>query len=68
MANLQYFGIVVACLYSVWLFDDHLPLGSWVGMALIVASGVIATVLRRRGIPSMAAPTPQATQPDRDSR
>ena len=68
VANLQYFGIVVACLYSVWLFDDHLPLGSWVGMALIVASGVIATVLRRRGIPSMAAPTPQATQPDRDSR
>ena len=41
-------GIVFAALYSVLLFDDHIPTLGWLGMALIVGSGILATVLRAR--------------------
>ena len=48
VANLQYSGIVFAAIFSVVLFGDKItPLG-WIGMALIVASGLVATVLRQR--------------------
>jgi S-adenosylmethionine uptake transporter len=53
VANLQYTGIVFAAFYSIWIFQDHLPLLGWVGMALIVASGVVATLLRARAVPSL---------------
>jgi S-adenosylmethionine uptake transporter len=53
VASLQYLGIVFAGLYSVLLFDEQVPLVGWLGMALIVASGIAATVLRAR-----AASTP----------
>lgn len=53
VANLQYAGIVFAAFYSIWIFQDHLPLLGWVGMALIVASGVVATLLRARAVPSL---------------
>lgn len=55
VANLQYSGIVFAGLYSVLLFGDHLPLIAWAGMALIVASGIGATVLRGRAAPNAPA-------------
>ena len=48
VANLQYSGIVFGALYGMMLFDDQLPLTGWIGMALIVASGILATVLRER--------------------
>ena len=48
VASLQYSGIVFAALYSVLLFDDHIPTLGWLGMALIVGSGILATVLRAR--------------------
>jgi drug/metabolite transporter (DMT)-like permease len=51
VANLQYSGIVFGALYSLLLFDDHLPWIGWAGMALIVASGIAATVLRTRQAP-----------------
>ncbi len=51
VANLQYAGIVFAALYSLVLFDDQIPLLGWAGMALIVASGIAATVLRNRALP-----------------
>jgi len=55
VANLQYSGIVFAAFYSVLLFGDVItPLG-WVGMALIVCSGMAATVLRGRAAPSAPA-------------
>lgn len=53
VANLQYTGIVFASFYSVWIFQDHLPLVGWLGMGLIVASGVVATLLRARAVPSL---------------
>lgn len=51
VANLQYSGILFGALYSVALFGDRVPLVGWIGMALICASGIAATVLRARAAP-----------------
>ncbi|HEX7888005.1 MAG TPA: DMT family transporter [Ramlibacter sp.] len=51
VANLQYSGIVFGALYSLVLFDDRIPPAGWIGMALICASGIAATVLRARAMP-----------------
>ncbi|GKS83779.1 DMT family transporter [Acidovorax sp. SUPP1855] len=55
VANLQYSGIVFAALYSVLLFGDDIPAIGWAGMALIVVSGIVATVLRARAAPGAPA-------------
>jgi drug/metabolite transporter (DMT)-like permease len=51
VANLQYSGILFGALYSLLLFGDRIPVLGWVGMGLILASGVAATVLRARQAP-----------------
>ncbi len=48
VANLQYSGIVFASLYGVALFGEYLPLTGWLGIALITASGMAATLWRGR--------------------
>ncbi len=53
-ANLQYSGIVFAAIYGVVLFGDMIPWIGWVGMALIVASGIAATALRSDALPDNA--------------
>ena len=55
VANLQYSGIVFASIYSLLLFGDKIPLMGWLGIVVIVASGVAATVLRSRSIPNTPA-------------
>ena len=55
VANLQYSGIVFAALYGLVLFDEQLPLISWMGMWLIIASGILSTVLRTRTAPDSPA-------------
>lgn len=55
VANLQYSGIVFAAIYSVTLFGDAIPLMGWVGMGLIVVSGIAATVLREHAVPHAPA-------------
>ncbi len=55
VANLQYSGIVFGAFYSLLLLGDSIPLIGWAGMALIVASGVAATVLRTRILPGTPA-------------
>jgi S-adenosylmethionine uptake transporter len=55
VANLQYSGIVFAGIYSLTIFGDRLPLIGWLGMALIIVSGVTATVLRERSVPHAPA-------------
>jgi S-adenosylmethionine uptake transporter len=55
VANLQYSGIVFAALYSLLLFGDKIPLIGWLGIAVIVVSGVAATVLRARSVPDTPA-------------
>ncbi|MDP9971331.1 drug/metabolite transporter (DMT)-like permease [Variovorax paradoxus] len=55
VANLQYSGIIFAALYSVALFDDRIDAAGWTGMALIIVSGIAATVLRQRAVPKAPA-------------
>jgi S-adenosylmethionine uptake transporter len=55
VASLQYFGIVFGAIYSVTLFGDKISPSGWAGMALIVASGIAATVLRSRAAPNAPA-------------
>jgi drug/metabolite transporter (DMT)-like permease len=55
VANLQYSGIVFGAIYSLVLFGDKIPPSGWAGMALIVASGIAATVLRARAAPDSPA-------------
>ncbi|MDP3411590.1 MAG: DMT family transporter, partial [Polaromonas sp.] len=55
VANLQYSGIVFGAIYSLLLFGEQLPLIGWAGMALIMASGIAATVLRARAAPGAPA-------------
>ena len=55
VANLQYAGIVFGAIYSLLFFGDQIPLLGWAGMALIVFSGLAATVLRTRALPGTPA-------------
>ena len=55
VANLQYSGILFGALFGLILFDDQIPLIGWLGMALIMASGIASTVLRNRTLPSAPA-------------
>ncbi|MGV3727601.1 DMT family transporter [Hydrogenophaga sp.] len=55
VANLQYSGIVMAGIYGIIFFGEQLPLIGWLGMALIIASGIVATVLRTRAVPNAPA-------------
>lgn len=48
VANLQYSGIVFGALFGLLLFGDQIPLMGWLGMALIMASGIASTILRNR--------------------
>jgi S-adenosylmethionine uptake transporter len=52
VANLQYSGIVFAAVLGVVVFGDRLPLIAWLGMVVILASGIAATVLRNRALPN----------------
>ena len=56
VATLQYSGIVFSALYSLLLFNDAIAPIAWAGMALIVASGVAASILRGRTAPNAPAP------------
>ena len=55
VANLQYAGIVFAGLFGLVFFGERLPLVGWLGMALIIASGITATWLRSRSLPQSPA-------------
>lgn len=55
VANLQYSGIVFAGIYSLAIFGDQLTAMGWAGMALIIVSGIAATVLRARALPQAPA-------------
>lgn len=55
VANLQYLGIVFAAGYSWLLFGEQVTPMGWAGIALIIASGIAATVLRTRTLPGPIA-------------
>lgn len=52
VASMQYSGIVFASIFSLTLFGDRIEPMAWLGMAIIVTSGVMATVLRGRTLPT----------------
>jgi drug/metabolite transporter (DMT)-like permease len=54
VASLQYSGIVFGAFFSVLLGEAIAPM-AWLGMALIVASGIAATALRARAAPNAPA-------------
>jgi S-adenosylmethionine uptake transporter len=45
-AALSYSGIVFSSVLGILLWKDVLPLPAWIGMALIVAAGIIAVQLQ----------------------
>jgi len=55
VASMQYSGIVFAAIYSLVLFGDRIAPIGWAGIATIVASGVLATILRSRALPNTPA-------------
>jgi S-adenosylmethionine uptake transporter len=54
-ASLQYSGVVFAAVFGVVLWGEVLPLQSWIGIAIISAAGILATVATRRGKPAVEA-------------
>jgi drug/metabolite transporter (DMT)-like permease len=52
IAALQYLAIVFSSLLGIWLFDEGLSASAWAGIALIIAAGVAATLLRDRPRPA----------------
>ena len=58
IANMQYSGIVFAAFFGMTVFGDRLPLIGWIGVALIVVSGIAATALRSRAVPQSPPPEP----------
>ena len=58
VANLQYMGIVFAAGYSLVIFGEPVTPMGWVGITLIIASGITATVLRNRALPNIAPAEP----------
>lgn len=42
VGSLAHSTIVFASLFGIWLWNERLPLSSWSGMALIIASGVLS--------------------------
>jgi len=55
VANLQYAGILFGAIYSLVLFGDQIAPMGWSGIALIVFSGIAATILRTRTLPNTPA-------------
>lgn len=55
VASMQYSGIVFAAIFSLALFGDQIAPMGWMGIAVIVTSGVLATILRARTIPGTPA-------------
>ncbi|WP_338847023.1 DMT family transporter [Massilia sp. W12] len=63
-ANLQYTGIVFSSMWGILLWQDILSPLSWLGMAIIVASGLVATYYNTRNNPAnKPASDPIATEP-----
>jgi S-adenosylmethionine uptake transporter len=48
-ANLQYTGIVFSSLWGILIWDDHLTLSGWLGIVIILASGIAAAFYYARG-------------------
>lgn len=59
-ANLGYSGIVFSTAWGYFIFGDTLHLSNGVGMAIIVASSVVATLMTARALKRVAAEPDEA--------
>jgi S-adenosylmethionine uptake transporter len=57
-ANLQYMGIVYSALFGLFIFGDAIAPAAWLGMALIIACGITASVLRAKTQKPSSTPEP----------
>jgi len=51
VGSLAYSTIIFASLFGMLLWDEALPLSSWLGMALIIAGGVLSLRLSPKHSP-----------------
>jgi hypothetical protein len=58
-ANLQYTGIVFSSLFGVLIWDDAPGWIGWLGMAIILASGMLATYRNQRKSQAVAKNVPK---------
>ena len=63
-ANLQYAGIMFSSLWGTLVWDDKLNWISWLGMALIVASGIATTLTRARDNDKHPTPATPVKSPE----
>ena len=63
-ANLQYSAIVFASILGVAIFADRIPLIGWLGIAVIIGSGVLATLITARSGARPAAPSAEPVAED----
>ena len=63
-ANLQYAGIVFSSLWGILVWNDQLNWVSWLGMALIVASGIATTLTRARDTDKHPTPATPVKSPE----
>jgi S-adenosylmethionine uptake transporter len=52
---LGYSQVVFTSIVGIVVWNDHLPAMSWIGMALVIASGGVATMFMRPATPIPAA-------------
>jgi S-adenosylmethionine uptake transporter len=57
-ANLQYTGIVFSSLWGILIWSDALGWTGWLGIAIILASGIVATFYNIRSIAAAKAGPP----------
>lgn len=62
-ANLQYSGIIFASMWGILLWGDVLGWISWLGMAIILASGSVATYYNTRSAPRTGPTIAKANDP-----
>ncbi|MEN7526246.1 MULTISPECIES: DMT family transporter [unclassified Cupriavidus] len=63
-ANLQYAGIVFSSLWGILVWNDKLNWVSWLGMALIVGSGIATTLTRARDTDEHPTPATPVKSPE----
>lgn len=63
-ANLQYAGIVFSSLWGILVWDDKLNWIAWLGMALIIASGIATTLTRARDTDKHPTPATPVKSPE----
>ncbi|BDB25029.1 DMT family transporter [Cupriavidus sp. P-10] len=64
-ANLQYAGIVFSSIWGMLIWSDKLNWLSWLGMGLIIASGIATTLMRaRQGTDAKPTPATPVKSPE----